>query len=421
MKHKSLLKVLYFSLIYLCAAVLVYYSITTFPKKFLDDLPSIFIFALLLILAELLPVHLPEGAEVTVGFAIGLSSLLIFGPQICVLIAMISAMLTEFRRKANIALYKSVFNISLYIVMVGVSGILYEKSGGIPGTIHLAQDFPRILLLAFTYLFINVLVVTIALALLENENVYHIFVSNFKWALPNYLALAPLGILLAMIYLSVGSWGILLFLIPLLVARHSFQLYMTMRKVYFETIQALATAIEAKDPYTKGHSERVAEYATIIAQEMKLPENEVNNLNFAALLHDIGKIAIPEDILNKPDKLTKNEFDIVKSHSIMGASIVEKIDFLMHASSFIRYHHEREDGSGYPEGLTGDQIPLGASILAVADTFDALTTDRPYRTAWGIEETMEEIEKCAGTKFKQEVVLALKNAIKKGRIRLHAH
>jgi len=305
--------------------------------------------------------------------------------------------------------------------MVGVSGLIYERVGGVPGVINLTHDFFRILLLAFSYLFINVLLVTIALALLENHNVYHIFVSNFKWALPNYLALAPLGILLAMIYLSVGSLGILLFLIPLLVARHSFQLYMTMRKIYFETIQALATAIEAKDPYTKGHSERVAEFAAIIAEEMKLPENEVNNLKFAALLHDIGKIGIPEHILNKPDKLTKEEFDVVKTHPDMGASIVKKIDFLMHASSIIRYHHERYNGSGYPEGLTGEQIPLGAAILAVADTFDALTTDRPYRKAWSIQETIEEIERCAGRDFKPEVVAALKTALEKGRLKIHAH
>ncbi|MCR4431677.1 MAG: HD-GYP domain-containing protein [Tepidanaerobacteraceae bacterium] len=207
---------------------------------------------------------------------------------------------------------------------------------------------------------------------------------------------------------------------PLLIARHSFQLYMNMRKIYLETIQALATAIEAKDPYTKGHSERVALYASIIAEEMNLSEDFLNTLNFAALLHDIGKIGIPDEILNKPGKLSEEEFDKIKTHPVLGANIVKKIDFLAQASSYIRFHHERQNGRGYPEGLEGDAIPLGAAILAVADAFDAMTSNRPYRSAWSLEDTLNEIERNSGIQFKSDVVEALKNAIKKGRISLNA-
>jgi putative nucleotidyltransferase with HDIG domain len=304
--------------------------------------------------------------------------------------------------------------------MVGVSGYLFEITGGTPGKINILNDIIPMLVLVFSYLIMNISLIALALSILQKENLFHIFTSNFKWALPNYLALAPLGILLAIIYINVGSAGILLFLVPLLIARHSFQLYMNMRKIYLETIQALATAIEAKDPYTRGHSERVAMYSSIIAEEMNLPEDFLNTLNFAALLHDIGKIGIPDEILNKPGKLSEEEFDRIRIHPILGANIVEKIDFLAQASSYIRFHHERQNGRGYPEGLKGENIPLGAAILAVADAFDAMTSDRPYRRAWNLDDTLHEIESNSGIQFRPEVVEALKNAVKKGRIRIDA-
>ena len=317
-------------------------------------------------------------------------------------------------------LYKSIFNINLYVIIVGVASFIYNKIGGIPGQINLNQDILRIIILIFAYLFVNVSLVTIALSLLENKRSYLIFFNNFKWALPNYIALAPLGILLALIYLNIGVLGVLLFLIPLLTARHSFQLYMNMRKVYLDTIQALATTIEAKDPYTHGHSDRVAKYSLIIAEEMNLSGDFINMLKYAALLHDIGKIGIPEQILNKPGKLSESEFNKVKQHPELGASIVEKLDFLSKPATFIKSHHERLNGSGYPQGLCGEDIPLGAAILAVADAFDAMTTDRPYRKAWSVNETMAEIEKNSGIQFKAEVVQALKDSIEKGRIKINA-
>ncbi|HHW03179.1 MAG TPA: HD-GYP domain-containing protein [Thermoanaerobacterales bacterium] len=304
--------------------------------------------------------------------------------------------------------------------MVGLSGHFFEFMGGTPGSINLYKELIPIIVLIFTYLFINVSLITLGFSILNGEHLLSIFSSNFKWALPNYLALAPLGIIFAITYINVGSAGILLFLVPLLIARHSFQLYMNMRKIYLETIQALATAIEAKDPYTRGHSERVAMYSSIIAEEMNLPEDFLNTLNFAALLHDIGKIGIPDEILNKPGKLSEEEFDRIRIHPILGANIVEKIDFLAQASSYIRFHHERQNGRGYPEGLKGEDIPLGAAILAVADAFDALTSDRPYRRAWNLDDTLHEIEINSGIQFRPEVVEALKNAVKKGRIRIDA-
>lgn len=381
---------------------------------------SLLFYTIILAAVQQLPVTLPFQAEVTVDFAIVFSAILIFGSSISIILVFIATFITEFSRHKVMPLYKSIFNINLYVIIVGVASFIYNKIGGIPGQINLNQDILRIIILIFAYLFVNVSLVTIALSLLENKRSYLIFFNNFKWALPNYIALAPLGILLALIYLNIGVLGVLLFLIPLLTARHSFQLYMNMRKVYLDTIQALATTIEAKDPYTHGHSDRVAKYSLIIAEEMNLSGDFINMLKYAALLHDIGKIGIPEQILNKPGKLSESEFNKVKQHPELGASIVEKLDFLSKPATFIKSHHERLNGSGYPQGLCGEDIPLGAAILAVADAFDAMTTDRPYRKAWSVNETMAEIEKNSGIQFKAEVVQALKDSIEKGRIKINA-
>lgn len=419
MDSRKNLQIIYLIFVVSIAVFILYLS---WDAVIWQNTTDFFLFVFLAAIAEILPISLPKNAEVTVGFAIFMGSILVLGMKSSVWAALLVAAFEEIKSKRLVRnFYNSLINISVYIIMVGISGYVYETIGGVPGKINLLKGIVPILALVFTYLFINVSLITLALSILQKEHILSIFSTNFKWALPNYLALAPLGILLAIIYINVGSPGILLFLVPLLIARHSFQLYMNMRKIYLETIQALATTIEAKDPYTRGHSERVAKYSTIIAEEMNLSEDFLNTLNFAALLHDIGKIGIPDEILNKPGKLSEDEFEKIKIHPALGASIVKKIDFLASASSFIRFHHERLNGDGYPDGLKGEDIPLGAAILAVADSFDALTSDRPYRRAWGIEETVKEIEKNSGTQFKPEVVQALKQALKKGRIKVDAH
>lgn len=421
MRNTSCRTVGYFGAIYLIAGIFIYYAFSGLNfYKILHLVPKILFIILFMVAAEHMPISLSDNAEVTVGFAIVLSSLLTFGTRLSIMTVLISSIITEFKRRKVMPLDKAAFNISMYVIMVGVAGCIYEKIGGIPGQFNIYSDLPRVLVLILSYLFINVGLVTIALSIYENKCISRIFFNNFKWALPNYLALVPLGILLSVIYTSIGMLAGLLFFTPLLVARHSFKLYMNVRKVYLDTIQALATTIEAKDSYTHGHSDRVARYCLIIAEEMNLSNDFINTLNYAALLHDIGKIGIPEEILNKPGKLSEEEFNKVKLHPELGASIVEKLDFLVKPAVFIKSHHERLNGSGYPQGLCGKDIPLGASILAVADAFDAMTSDRPYRKAWSVEETMVEIERNSGIQFQAEVVQALKQALEKGRIRVNA-
>ncbi len=179
------------------------------------------------------------------------------------------------------------------------------------------------------------------------------------------------------------------------------------------TLKALVRTLEAKDPYTKEHSHRVTQLAVEIAKEMNLSEEELDSLNIAGYLHDIGKIGIRDHILMKPGKLTKEEYEIIKTHTIIGEDIVSHLGLLPVEKSIIRHHHERWDGKGYPDGLKGKEIPKLARILAVADTYDAVTSKRPYRDARSPQEAFKEIKKNAGTQFDPEVVKALESYMKK--------
>jgi len=190
-------------------------------------------------------------------------------------------------------------------------------------------------------------------------------------------------------------------------------LYERLKQVFQETIQALVIALEAKDPYTSGHTKRVTEYAVMIARGMGLPPDQVELIEQAALLHDIGKIGITLDSLNKPDELTEEEYEVFKQHTTQSRLILEPIGFLRHTIPIVESHHERIDGSGYPYGLKGDEIPLGGRILAVADSFDAMTSDRPYRSSLSRKKAIAELKKNAGKQFDREVVRVFIEELKK--------
>jgi ribonuclease P protein subunit RPR2 len=175
---------------------------------------------------------------------------------------------------------------------------------------------------------------------------------------------------------------------------------------YMATVRALSNAVEARDAYTGKHAERVAAYGIQIARALGLPQPDAPELEFGFLLHDIGKLAIPDAILYKPGKLTEEERALMVRHPAIGAEIVGEIEFLAEAARVVRSHHERWDGSGYPDGLAGEQIPLAARVFAVADVLDALTTDRPYRPAIPLTEAREMIAAEAGSHFDPRVVAA---------------
>jgi len=166
-----------------------------------------------------------------------------------------------------------------------------------------------------------------------------------------------------------------------------------------DVIMALIEALNAKDPYTRGHCERVPVYASLIARRLGLTEEELDAIHLASYLHDIGKIGIPDDILNKPSDLTREEYEQVKAHALISSQIVSQIPNLSHIASMVLHHHEHHNGAGYPDGLSGDEIPLGSRILAIADAFDAMTSSRPYCLPIKPQEALQEIKRCAGRQF----------------------
>jgi len=187
-------------------------------------------------------------------------------------------------------------------------------------------------------------------------------------------------------------------------------------ELFINSIRALAAAIDAKDPYTRGHSERVARYSSLVAKEMDLSPEDVRRARLSALLHDVGKIGIDDRILRKPTALTEEEFEIMKSHPVKGAAIMEVIPQLRDVIPGMKHHHERWEGGGYPDGLAGEEIPLQARIVSVADTFDAMTTTRPYQRPMDVRFVFQRLRDLAGNRFDPAVVEALIRSYEKGEL-----
>ncbi|HZI87313.1 MAG TPA: HD domain-containing phosphohydrolase, partial [Pyrinomonadaceae bacterium] len=189
------------------------------------------------------------------------------------------------------------------------------------------------------------------------------------------------------------------------------------RQLFLGTVKALAAAIDGKDPYTRGHSERVARVSVAIAQRLNLPDDECEKIRVSALLHDVGKIGIDDSILKKPAALTDDEYEIMKEHPQKGYKILSQIPAIKDFLPGMYMHHEMMNGQGYPQGLKGDEIPLMGRIVAVADTFDAMTTDRPYQRAMKFEDAVARIQSFVGTRYDAQVVAAFSEACNEGQIR----
>ncbi len=381
---------------------------------------DILFFIVLAVICESLNISLPNRVTVSVIFAMAVSIVMLFSPFTACMIITLGNAAAVFKIEGkyfhilNTPFYKTLFNASNLFLSSTVGAVLYWALGGANGSIILSEAVLPIFIGSVAYMFINSSLVTLLISSLLNKSLKEVWQDNAKWVIPNFLTMVPLGIILALAFQNYGHIGVLLFFGPLLLGRYSFKLYMDLRRSYLETVQALSRAIEAKDPITSGHSGRVSEYAVAIAREMRLSEKKIDRIRYAALLHDIGKIGISDDILQKPGRLSEEEFRHIKEHPVIGAEILKDIDYLRDVAEIIRYHHERFDGKGYPEGFRGEEIPMESCILALVDAFDAMTNDRPYRKALTVEDARNIIREQSGRQFHPQVANAFLKILDKG-------
>jgi diguanylate cyclase (GGDEF)-like protein/putative nucleotidyltransferase with HDIG domain len=318
-------------------------------------------------------------------------------------------------------------------VLFNVAGMMANASALTYVSYHWLADRsgsnkPILLMVAaLVFFFANTLPISIVIALTEGKSSRKVWSECYFWSFPYYLVGAAAVGLVGIVNRSAG-WETSLLVLPLIYwVYRSYRLYLgrleaekervevekrhveQIASLNMRTIEALALAIEAKDHTTHTHLQRVRTYAVAVATDLHLAEGEIEALRAAALLHDIGKLAVPEQIINKPGKLTAEEFEKMKVHPLVGAEILERVAFPYPVAPIVRSHHERWDGTGYPEGLSGEQIPIGARILAAVDCLDALASHRQYRPALPLGEAMTKVKEMAGSWFDPKVVAILES------------
>lgn len=377
----------------------------------INDINLLLVFSVLSAIAETFLILLPKVGAVSVSFAITFSAILLTDPLTAAIVTVAGVVFrcpyVDGRGRVHIfnnAISKTIFNISQSIINAGLAGIVYVYIDNIIDVGFAFFNPAAAIISLIIYIFLNTFFMAVLMSILLNENLIYMWKNNLLAMIINVVLVSLLSVVIAFSYDSYKIGGILLFFIPLMLARYSFKLYLDMKKNYFDTINVLIRTIEANDPYTSGHSLRVSAYAETIARKLNLPYSKIDFIKSAALLHDIGKIGIDKKILNKTGTLEKEEFEIIKSHPRIGAEIISDLSFLSNLSDIIRHHHERNDGRGYPDGLTHDNIPLETSILTIADSFDAMTTDRPYRNALTLEYALDQIKENSGSQFNPDIV-----------------
>jgi diguanylate cyclase (GGDEF)-like protein/putative nucleotidyltransferase with HDIG domain len=368
------------------------------PRATFQD-PLLFsVFLALSILTSAFKVSLPltkSGSSMSVSYTVDFAALMLLGPHETMLISVASAYTQcTFRMRQRNELYRTLFSMACLAITVQAAGWAFIWQGGVPGALgHSIGEIARPLVgAASAYYICNTLLIAIAIGLSTRQSIFEVWNANFLWSAPNYFVGATVALAAEWAYLDFGVWMAWLFAAPLYLMYRSYKIYFgridderrhvqEMADLHLATIEALALAIDAKDQTAQSHIRRVQVYAAGLARALRMPDAEIQGVKTAALLHDIGKLAVPEHILSKPGPLTQEEFQKIRIHPQVGAEIISAVPFPYPVAPLILSHHERWDGKGYPQGLKAEEIPLGARILSVVDYFDALTSDRPYHKA----------------------------------------
>ena len=386
-----------------------------------QHLPELATFFVIILMTELLPItSASSNIDVTVTVPAIISLFLSHGPHSALIVAPISifigVIVVHRRMDARLLLNMSSYNTALCTLAIGTAFAVYLLAGGRT----LDQD-PHVTVGSMILpLFLAVTASTTANVLLfaTGTAIYHrdpwrLSVAQVvRWFMPNYIFTAPSGILFAYLYQQFGIYGVILIIVPFILGRQALNVYSRQTDTYRETITTLGTYMQHYHPYTRGHLERVADLSDRIARHMALPFRSLMFIREAGLLHDIGKVGVDEEILDKTGQLSPEDWAIIKEHPARGAEILARMKYLERIVPWVRGHHERPDGRGYPDGLAGDGIALEAAVIAVADAFDAMTGGpdesdrRVYRTPLTTDQGIDQVRYGAGTQFDHRVVKA---------------
>ncbi len=395
-KNRTLILNIYVYLVFVAGlAVSVYILLSNREISLL----GVVLFGILIFAAENLSAPLPRTGSVSVNFGISLASLIIFGPPTAIIVTFISIFnIREFAKR--IPYYRHLFNAGQYLVAMGVASIIFDiLYRADQASFFDPRNIGFILMAAYIFFFINTMLTAGAISLSEGINLGNVWVFNYAWLIPFQLFLAAMAIAISFLYIQYNPFTLLFTSLPLMIAQYTYLLRVKERRALLASILQIVKIVEAKDPYTAGHSVRVAEYSEKIARKLKMNEYDIELLVNLANLHDLGKIQVDLSVLNKPGSFNKADWEEVKKHPQIGYNIVKEITFLQSEATAILHHHERMDGKGYPGGLKGDELSIFARILITADSYDAMTTDRPYRRALSDDEAIIELKNNSGTQF----------------------
>jgi hypothetical protein len=355
----------------------------------------------LTLFAGALPVRMPRGSLVSVSMAPIVGAMALGGPVAAGWVALIGS--TEVREiRGRVPWYGTASNHAGVVLPAVLGGIVADRLVGPNPT--LVGSFVSSMIGAGIFFVLNMGITSVVVALRTSQPFRVVALGDWRGISVNALALAPLAWLMAQIYV-LGWWASLLFALPLYTTRVAYHRFVEMRDMFTQTIGALAEAVDKRDPYTSKHSHRVKQIAIDIGREMRVNAQELEALEWGGLLHDVGKIGVPDNVLLKTDRLTRDERITMNAHPVLGAQIIAPVTKLAPELPIIRHHHEWFNGSGYPDRLIGDEIPKLARILHVADAFEAMTAQRPYRmTPLTPEQALGELRKFAGIQFDPAVV-----------------
>lgn len=370
-------------------------------------LAEVLFLAVLVACGEAAAVPFPRGkGTASMATPLILTVIVLYGPAVGMWVAAVATL-----RKRDLSLEVPttvvMFNRGVLTICAYVFSQIYFMVYGGFGNIEFPKGLVAFILAASAFTLLNACLIGGGIALDMRVSFSSIWRRNIVWMLPNMFALFPVGALMVLVVQQTSPPVLVFFYLPLIVTKVSLQKYIDLWETYNEMAAALSTALDARDSYTRGHSVRVSEYSGKLAKLLGLSDEEVELIKYVGLLHDVGKVGMSDSLLKKEGPFTYNEYEEMKKHSEIGADIIKVMKFLGKGEQWVRHHHERWDGTGFPDRLAAEEIPLGARIIACADAFDAMTTDRPYKEKMSYEEAKEELLRCSGTQFDPKVVEAM--------------